>query len=103
MLATRRPTTLIAPFRVRALASRCVMSGRLTGHRALVTGGARGIGRTIAMTLATEGADVGIGYLSSGAAARRVVAGIRKAGVTGSAIRADVTKDADVKRLVATT
>src|SRR2546428_6754194 len=79
------------------------MSGRLSGHRALVPGGAGGIGRAIARTLASEGAHVGISYLTSAAPARKVVAEVRAAGVRGSAVRADVTKEADVRRLVAGT
>jgi len=79
------------------------MSGRLSGHRALVTGGAGGIGRAIARTLASEGAHIGISYLTSAGPARTVVAEVRAAGVRGSAIRADVTREADVKRLVAGT
>jgi 3-oxoacyl-[acyl-carrier protein] reductase len=79
------------------------MRGRLSGHRALVTGGAGGIGRAIALTLAGEGADVGIGYRTSGPAAREVVAKIRAVGGRASAIRGDVTREADVKRLVAGT
>ena len=79
------------------------MAGRLAGGRALVTGGARGIGRAIALSMAAEGAHVGISFLSSTAAARKVVAGVREAGVEGCALRADVTREADVKRLVAGT
>jgi 3-oxoacyl-[acyl-carrier protein] reductase/pteridine reductase len=38
----------------------------LSGKSALVTGGARRIGRAIALALAAEGADVAITYLKSG-------------------------------------
>ncbi len=79
------------------------MATRLAGHKALVTGGARGIGRTIALSLAAEGADVGISYLASRPSANKVVTSIRDSDVKGSALRADVTKEAEVKRLVAGT
>ena len=41
------------------------MNKKLTGKAALVTGGSRGIGAAIARSLADEGADVAISYVSN--------------------------------------
>jgi len=40
-----------------------VGSGKLEGHRAIITGGDSGIGRAVAIAFAREGADVAISYL----------------------------------------
>lgn len=58
---------------------------------ALVTGGARGIGRAIAKRLASDGLAVAVNYKSDGEAASRVVEDIRGAGGTASAFQADIT------------
>ena len=53
---------------------------RLEGRRALVTGAARGIGRAIALALASEGADIAINYQSSESEANSLAAELNKAG-----------------------
>ncbi len=75
----------------------------LTGKVALVTGGAVRVGRAIALGLARRGADVAVGYHRSGAAARAAVREIRALGVGAAAVRADLSRPAEAKRLVAET
>lgn len=66
------------------------MSQSLIGKTALVTGGSRGIGRTIAERLAQEGATVALTYNANKAAADEVVAAIRQAGGNAFALHADL-------------
>ncbi|MEO7455938.1 MAG: glucose 1-dehydrogenase [Gemmatimonadaceae bacterium] len=70
---------------------------------AVVTGGARDIGRAVVLKLAESGASVVINYHSSGDAANALVAEVVKAGGKAIAVQADVSKKADVDRLVAET
>ena len=65
--------------------------GSLSGRNALVTGASRGIGRAIALKLATEGANIIVNYANSASAAEDVVAEIRELGVHAEAIQADVS------------
>jgi 3-oxoacyl-[acyl-carrier protein] reductase len=58
---------------------------------ALITGGARGIGRAIALDLATRGWWVAICYRTSAHQAAEVVEGVRQAGAKGSALQCDVS------------
>lgn len=74
---------------------------KLTGKVAVVTGSAQGIGRAIAERFAREGADVVVNYRSGPDAAEAVAATARAAGVRAVAIQADVSKVADVTRLMA--
>lgn len=65
------------------------MSLSLEGKTALVTGGSRGIGRAIALTLADYGADVAITFASSTAAANEVKEEIEAKGRRAKALQAD--------------
>ena len=77
-------------------------SGRLTGRRALITGGDSGMGRAAAIAYAREGADVAINYLPAEEAdAKEVVDLIRKAGRKAVAIPGDIRDENFCKRLVA--
>jgi len=69
---------------------------------AVVTGGSRGIGRAIAMTLAAAGATVVVNYQRNAAAADETVAAITAADGAAISIQADVSVSADVERLFKT-
>lgn len=73
---------------------------QLTGKTAIVTGGARGIGRAIAMTLAAAGANIVINYTSSSKAAEEVVEEAKKLGVSALAVKADVSQNDEIENLV---
>jgi 3-oxoacyl-[acyl-carrier protein] reductase len=75
----------------------------LNGKVAIVTGASKGIGASIAKTLAAEGASVVVNYASSRNGADEVVAAILKDGGKAIAVQADVSNGADVKRLFAAT
>ncbi len=73
----------------------------LTGKVALVTGGARGIGRAITERFAKLGASVIVNYASSEKPAQETVAAIEQQGGAAIAVQADVSKPADIERLFA--
>jgi len=71
----------------------------LIGKVAIVTGASKGIGARIALQLGAEGAAVVVNYASDKDGAESVVAAILKGGGKAIAVKADVSKRADVKRL----
>ena len=75
---------------------------RMQGQVAVVTGAASGLGRSIAMRYAAEGAAVVVADLDAGAG-RTVVEAIEKAGGRGLAIAMDVTDEVAVDRGVEST
>ena len=76
-------------------------SGRLTGRKALITGGDSGMGRAAAIAYAREGADVAINYYPTEEPdAREVIALIKKEGRKAIAIPGDLRDEAFCKKLV---
>ena len=76
-------------------------SGRLTGRKALITGGDSGMGRGAAIAFAREGADVAINYFPSEQSdADEVVALIKEAGRKAIAVPGDLREEDFCKKLV---
>jgi len=74
---------------------------RFDGKTVLVTGGGRDIGRACALRFAEEGAQVALTYSRAAEGARAVATEIEAAGGTARAIKADLTRKADVDAVVA--
>lgn len=75
------------------------LSKPLVGHRALVTGGGKRVGRALALALAEWGSDVVVHYNSSRPSADAVCREIVAAGRNGVACQADLSIPAEVERL----
>ena len=72
----------------------------LAGKCALITGGAKRLGRASALALAEAGADVAITFLHSAREAQHAVIDISSLGVRAVALRCDVTSEKSVKAAV---
>jgi 3-oxoacyl-[acyl-carrier protein] reductase len=74
----------------------------LAGKKALVTGGSRGVGRGIVLSLARAGVDVVTCYRQESELVESLVRELKEIGGDHQVVQADVTSAADVERLVAT-
>ena len=72
---------------------------KLNGKTAIVTGASRGIGWEIALGYADEGADVAV-FARDGSLLERLVGEIKQRGRRALAVPGDVSKEADVQRLI---
>ena len=71
----------------------------LAGQKALVTGASSGIGAGVARALGAAGADVVVNYIGASDAAQQVAADIRAGGAEALTIRADVSREAEVRAM----
>lgn len=74
---------------------------KLEGKVAIVTGGARDIGRAVSLKLASEGAKVVVNYFDNEDDAKTTQGMISEMGAESIIVQGDMTKEADVKRIVA--
>jgi NAD(P)-dependent dehydrogenase (short-subunit alcohol dehydrogenase family) len=76
-------------------------SGRLTGKKAVITGGDSGIGRAVAIAFAREGADVLIAYLNEHQDAAEVAALVEDAGRSAVTVPGDLSDPQQCRAVVA--
>jgi acetoacetyl-CoA reductase len=77
-------------------------SAPLKGRVALVTGASRGIGRAVAMELASRGADVALNYNSSREKAEQLADELRSIGAICMIVQGDISRKDEAKRVVQT-
>lgn len=82
-----------------AILPSCPHRDLLQGQKALVTGASSGIGKSVAIHLAKEGADVVVNYIGDENAADEVVQTIQSRGGHAIAIKADVSKEDQVQAM----
>jgi NAD(P)-dependent dehydrogenase (short-subunit alcohol dehydrogenase family) len=75
-------------------------SGKLTGRKAIITGGDSGIGKAVAIAYAREGADVLISYLNEEEDAKETVAYIEKEGRKAILFPGDISSEEHCKEMI---
>ena len=73
---------------------------RFAGKVAIITGASSGIGKAIAIRLATEGADVLIDYMGHPEGAQDTLDKVQAAGGKGIIFQCDITKPDEVQKMV---
>ncbi|WP_342646035.1 SDR family oxidoreductase [Mucilaginibacter sp. CSA2-8R] len=77
-------------------------SGKLTGRKAIITGGDSGIGRAVAIAYAREGADVLISYFNEDEDARQTAKFIEEAGRKAVLVSGDIRDEAHCQKIIDT-
>jgi NAD(P)-dependent dehydrogenase (short-subunit alcohol dehydrogenase family) len=80
-----------------------VGSGKLTGRKAIITGGDSGIGRAVAIAFAREGADVAISYLNEHEDANETARLVEEAGRSALLIPGDISSEEHCKYIIQNT
>jgi NAD(P)-dependent dehydrogenase (short-subunit alcohol dehydrogenase family) len=77
-------------------------TGKLTGRKAIITGGDSGIGRAVAIAFAREGADVLIAYLNEHDDAKETARFIEEAGRKAVLIPGDISEESHCRQIIDT-
>ncbi|QMU28204.1 SDR family oxidoreductase [Adhaeribacter radiodurans] len=75
-------------------------SGKLSGRKAIITGGDSGIGRAVAIAFAREGADVLISYLNEDEDARETAKYVEEAGRKAVLVPGDISEETHCKQII---
>lgn len=75
-------------------------SGKLTGKKAIITGGDSGIGRAVAIAFAREGADILISFLEETEDAKETAKYVEEAGRKAILVKGDISDENHCKRII---